>query len=131
MIPPPAPTDYGITALNITNDDAFLQRRYTISIGATTDGRAVAHPVTVQIAFRRPVVFRGVVSSGWDCGTATRNVRLTTLTCTQTLAAGQGTTFIAKARSLFQRGVVTVSAAGDPNPANDSRSFFAGLWLPL
>jgi RNA polymerase sigma factor (sigma-70 family) len=131
VIPPPAPTDYGITAVNITNDDALLQRRYTIPISVTTDGRAVAHTVTMQIAFRHSVVFRGVVSPGWNCGTATRNQRLSTLTCTTSLPAGESTTFIAKARSLFQRGVVTVSAAGDPQPANNSRPFSAGLWLPL
>jgi RNA polymerase sigma factor (sigma-70 family) len=129
--PPPAPTDYGITSVTISNDDALLQRRYTIPITATTDGRAVEHPVTVQIAFRPRVVFRGVVSPGWDCGSATRNVRLSILTCTKTLAAGEGTVFIAKARSLFQRGVVTVSAPDDPNAANNVRAFRAGLWLPL
>ena len=76
-------------------------------------------------------MFRGVVSPGWDCGAATRNVRLATLTCTKTLAAGEGTTFIAKALSLFQRGVVTVSAPDDPNPANNSRAFRTRLWLPI
>lgn len=129
--PPPVPTDYGITAIDISNDDTLLQRRYTIPISATTDGRAVAHPVTVQISFRHAVVFRGVVSPGWDCGTATRNRRLSTLTCTKTLPAGQGATFVAKAQSLLQRGVVTVSAPGDPHPDNNARTFNAGLWLPL
>ncbi|MCW2799233.1 MAG: hypothetical protein JWQ70_705 [Aeromicrobium sp.] len=131
VIPPSAPTDYGIAAVSVTNDDALLQRRYTIPISATTHGRAVAHTVTMRIAFRRPVVFRGVVSAGWNCGAATRNQRLSTLTCTKQLAAGEGTTFIAKARSLFQRGVVTVSTSGDPNTANNSRPFSAGLWLPI
>ncbi|MCW2749309.1 MAG: hypothetical protein JWR83_419, partial [Aeromicrobium sp.] len=129
--PPPAPTDYGISAVNITNDDALLQRRYTIPISAATDGRAAAHTVSVQIAFNTLVVFRGVVSPGWNCGTATRNQVLATLTCTKLLPAGEGTTFIAKARSLFQCGVVTVSTPGDPNAVNNSRSFNSGLWLPL
>jgi RNA polymerase sigma factor (sigma-70 family) len=131
VVPPPAPTDYGITAVNITNDDVLLQRRYTIPISATTDGRAEAHSVTVRIAFHRPVLFRGVVSPGWDCGTAARNRRLATLTCTKTLPAGEGTTFVAKALSLVQNGVVSVSASGDPRPENNSSAFHARIWLPV
>ncbi len=128
--PPPAPTDYGIASVAITNDDSLLQHRYTVGISAVTDGRAIAREVTVRIAFRRGTIFRGVVSPGWSCGDAVRNRRLTTLTCTTTLPAGQGTTFIAKARGLGQSGVVSVSSPEDPAPGNDSQSFKAGLWLP-
>lgn len=129
--PPPQPTDYGIGALSITNDDALLQHRYTIGITATTDGPAEAHDVTVTLAFKRTTIFRGVVSPGWTCGDAVRNRPLKTLTCTRTLAAGQGDTFIAKARGLAQVGTVSVTAADDPDSGNDTRSFRAGLWLPL
>ncbi len=129
--PPPGPTDYGIGTLAITNDDSLFQRRYTLGITAATDGRAIDRSVTVTMAFRRSTVFRGVVSPGWDCGSATRNQRLTVLRCTKTLAAGQGTTFIAKARGLAQVGTVSVTSTDDPNPANNSRPFRAGLWLPL
>ncbi len=86
--------------------------------------------MTLRIAFRRSTIFRGVVSPGWSCGDAVRNRRLTTLTCTTTLPAGEGTTFIAKARSLGQSGTISVSSPEDPNPANDARPFMAGLWLP-
>lgn len=130
--PPPAPTDYGIASVAITNDDSLFQHRYTIGISAKTDGRAIARDVTVRIAFRRSTIFRGVVSPGWACGQdAVRNRRLTTLTCTKTLAAGEGATFIAKARGLGQSGTISVSSPEDPNSSNDSQAFQAGLWLPL
>lgn len=129
--PPPAQTDYGIGTVAITSDDALLQHRYTVGITAATRGPATAHAVTVRIAFRRSVVFRGVESRGWSCPNAVLNRQLSTLTCTKTLPAGQGSTFIAKARGLGQAGVISVSAAGDPNPANNARPFSAGLWLPL
>ncbi|WP_344771557.1 sigma-70 family RNA polymerase sigma factor [Aeromicrobium panaciterrae] len=129
--PPPAPTDYGIGAVAITSDDTLLQHRYTIGITAATDGPAKARAVTVTMAFRYSTVFRGVVSEGWSCGSAVRNRRLTTLTCTKTLGAGEGATFIAKALGLAQSGTVTVTEADDPNPANNSQPFRAGLWLPL
>jgi len=128
--PPPGPTDYGIASVVITNDDSLLQHRYTVGISAETDGRPIARDVTVRIAFRRSTIFRGVVSPGWSCGDAVRNRRLTTLTCTTSLRAGEGTTFIAKARSLGQSGVISVSSTEDPNPGNDSQPFRAPLWLP-
>lgn len=131
VIPPAVPTDYGISAVTITDDAPLLQRRYTIPISAVTHGRAVAHSVTVQIAFSSRVVFRGVLSPGWNCGSAVLNQRLTTLRCTKLLPAREGTTFVATASSLLQHGVVTVSAADDPDLANNSRTFDAGVWLPL
>ncbi len=129
--PPPKPTDYGIASVAITNDDSLFQHRYTIGISAATDEPSIARDVTVRIAFRRSTIFRGVVSPGWACGDAVRNQRLMTLTCTKKLPAGDGATFIAKARGLGQSGVISVASPEDPNPANDSRAFRAPLWLPL
>lgn len=125
---PIVPTDYAITSVQVVNDLTLLQRRFTIGIGATNAGRAEAEPVTVAMAFSRPVVFRGVDSPGWSCGPAVLNRSLRTLTCTQTLGAGEGATFIAKVIGLRPRGTVTVTAPGDPVAANNSAPFVAGLW---
>ncbi|MCW2770282.1 MAG: hypothetical protein JWR27_1715 [Aeromicrobium sp.] len=127
---PVVPTDYGIGGVTITNDDTLLQRRFTIPVTATNPGRSADQVVTLRMSFTRSVTFRGVVSPGWDCGSTVRNQRLTTLTCTTTLAAGQGTTFVTKARALLRpAGTVTVTATDDPTPDNDSASFRAGPYL--
>ncbi len=128
---PIVPTDYGIGAYTITNDDSLLQRRFTIPVTAASSGRSADQSVTVTIAFSRPAQFRGVVSPGWDCGTAVRDQVITTLTCTATLPAGQGTTFIAKARAIRPDGTISVSAADDPQPANNSVPFRADPYLLL
>lgn len=125
---PILPTDYAITSVQVTNDSTLLQRRFTIGIGASNPGRAKAQLVTVTMAFIQPVVFRGVVSPGWSCGPATVNRTLSTLTCTQTLGAGEGTTFIAKAIGLGPSGTVTVTAPGDPVGDNNAAPFSSGLW---
>ncbi|NRQ50022.1 sigma-70 family RNA polymerase sigma factor [Aeromicrobium stalagmiti] len=132
--PPPepiVPTDYGIGAYVITNDDTLLQRRFTIPVTAATSGRAADQAVTMTMQFTRRVQFRGVVSPGWDCGGAVRNQRLTTLTCTTTLPAGEGTTFVAKARGLRPSGTITVTAADDPQPTNNSVAFRSAPYLLL
>ncbi len=132
--PPPAPilpTDYGVGAYTITNDDSLLQRRFTIPVTASNPGRSADQSVTLTITFRLPVQFRGVVSPGWDCGPAVRDQILSTLTCISTLPAGQGTTFIAKARGIRPEGTISVTAVDDPQPANDSVSFRAAPYLLL
>ncbi|MCW2788813.1 MAG: hypothetical protein JWP56_1116 [Aeromicrobium sp.] len=127
---PIVPTDYGVGAVTITNDDTLLQRRFSIPVTATNPGRAADQVVTVTMAFSRTVTFRGVVSPGWDCGSAVRNQRLTTLTCSTTLAAGQGTTFVTKARALLPpAGSIRVTAADDPAPGNNTASFRARPYL--
>ncbi|MBC7629931.1 sigma-70 family RNA polymerase sigma factor [Aeromicrobium sp.] len=128
---PIVPTDYGVGAVVITNDESLLQRRFTISITAANDGRAGKQPVTVRMDFRATVMFRGVVSPGWDCGAASRDRPLAVLSCSSTLPAGSGTTFIAKVRGLQPSGSVTVVGKGDPRPDNDSTVFRSGFWLPL
>ncbi|MET0447242.1 MAG: hypothetical protein ABW004_02500, partial [Aeromicrobium sp.] len=128
---PIVPTDYGIGAYAITNDDTLLQRRFTIPVTAENAGRAADQAVTMSIQFTRDVQFRGVVSEGWDCGAAVRNRVIRTLTCVSTLPAGQGTTFIAKARGLRPAGTITVSADNDPQPANDTASFTTAPYLPV
>lgn len=128
---PIVPTDYGIGAYTITNDDSLLQRRFTIPITAANAGRSADQSVTLTIAFSRQVQFRGVVSPGWDCGTAVRDQVISTLTCTTTLPAGQGTTFIAKARGIRPDGTISVAAADDPQPANNTAPFQAGPYLLL
>jgi hypothetical protein len=123
------PTDYGIATVRVTNDPRLLQRRFTVGISAANTGRAGPETVTVTMAFRRNIQFRGVVSPGWSCGSAVRNQRLRTLTCSTTLAAGRGTTFTALARNIVQpAGTVSVAAPGDPAPGNNSARFRFGLW---
>lgn len=121
--PPITPTDYGVTTPVITSDDTLLQRRFTIAITAANSGRAANQLVTVTMQFTQQVQFRGVVSPGWDCGTATRNQHLTSLSCSTTLLAGQGTTFIVKARGLRPAGTITVTANDDPRSDNNTMAF--------
>lgn len=121
--PPIVPTDYRLAAPAITSDDSLLQRRFTVAITAVNAGRAADQPVTVTMQFTRAVQFRGVVSAGWDCGPATRNQILTSLTCSTTLPAGQGTTFITKARGLRPAGTITLTATDDPQLDNNAVSF--------
>lgn len=121
--PPVVATDYGVSAPVITSDDTLLQRRFTVAVTAANSGRAADQSVTVTMQFNQLVQFRGVVSAGWDCGPAVRNQPLTTLTCLTTLPAGQGTTFIAKAKGLRPAGTITVSSTDDPQPANNTVSF--------
>ncbi|WP_209674559.1 sigma-70 family RNA polymerase sigma factor [Aeromicrobium fastidiosum] len=128
---PIVPTDYGIGALTITNDDNLLQRRFTVPVTAVNTGRSADQVVTVTMRFTRPVQFRGVVSPGWACGDATVDRSLSVLTCSTTLPAGEGTTFVVKARGIRPDGTVTVSSPGDPAPANDSAPFTAGAYLLL
>ena len=129
---PAVPTDYGIGAYSITNDDSLLQRRFTIPITATTAGRAADQSVTLTIAFSRQVRFRGVVSPGWECGpTAVPNKVTTTLTCTTTLPAGTGTTFIAKARGVRPAGTISVTSVDDPDLTNNTAPFRADPYLLL
>ena len=128
---PIVPTDYGIGAYTITNDDSLAQRRFTIPITAANAGRAADQSVTLTVQFSRRVQFRGVVSPGWDCGTAARDELLSTLTCTSVLPAGQGTTFIAKARGIRPGGTITVTADGDPQLANNTSPFASGPYLLL
>lgn len=126
--PPAVPTDYGIGSPVITNDDTLLQRRFTIPVTASGGRGTGPDRVTVTTAFAQRVQFRGVVSPGWDCGSATRNQRLRTLTCTTTLTGGQGTTFIVKARGARPSGSISISSAGDPRSGNDSVTFRAGAY---
>lgn len=128
---PIVPTDYGIGAVTITNDDNLLQRRFTVPVTAVNAGRSADQVVTVTMRFTRPVQFRGVVSPGWACGDATVDRSLSVLTCSTTLPAGEGTTFVAKARGIRPGGTVSVSSPDDPVPANDSASFTAAAYLLL
>lgn len=123
--PAVAPTDYAVSAPAITADDTLLQRRFTVPITAANDGRATDQVVTVTMQFNHPVRFRGVASAGWDCGAAARNRHLQTLSCTSTLPAGQGATFIAKAIGLRPTGTVSIEAADDPRADNNLVSFRA------
>ncbi|WP_332667744.1 sigma-70 family RNA polymerase sigma factor [Aeromicrobium sp.] len=129
-VEPIVPTDYAIASVRVT--DAILpllQRQLTIDVSATNSGRAAAETVTLTLAFRRSVQFRGVVSPGWDCGSTARNQHLETLTCSRSLGAGQGTSFVVKTAGLLHpEGTVTVTAPGDPVPGNNSARLAAGLW---
>jgi len=127
--PPPSPTDYGVGSVTVTNESALLMHRITVPISAAASGRPGEHLVTLRIAFRHRVAIRGVLSPGWRCDNSYR--RQSTLTCTKRLPAGQGSTFITQVRGIREVGVATVSAAGDPNPANNSAAFRSGIWLPL
>ncbi|MEV7397115.1 sigma-70 family RNA polymerase sigma factor [Aeromicrobium sp. NPDC092404] len=128
-VEPAAPTDFGIGSVRVSNQLLpLLQRQITVDITATSNGRPAAQTVTLTLAFRRPVHFGGVVSPGWSCD-ALPHQNLRTLTCSSSLPAGQGTTFIARSSNLIHSaGTVAVSAPGDPVPGNDAASFGAGLW---
>lgn len=125
---PITPTDYGISAPAITSDDTLLQRRFTVAITAANAERAADQTVTVTMQFTQQVTFRGVVSPGWDCGSATRNQYLSTLNCRTTLPAGQSTTFIVKAKGLRPTGTLSVAAVDDPRPDNNAVSFRSPIY---
>jgi len=129
-VEPIVPTDYAVASVRVSNTLLpLLQRRITVGISASNSGRAAAETVTITFAFRRSVHFGGVVSPGWDCGAAVPNLRLQTLTCSATLAAGQGATFAARSRDLIHSGgTITVAAPGDPVPGNNAATFRPGLW---
>lgn len=129
-VEPITPTDYAIASVSATDELLpLLERRITVGISAANSGRAEAETVTLTLAFRRSIVFRGVVSPGWDCGSAVPNERLHTLTCSTSLAAGQGGTFVAKTSGLLHPGgSVTVTAPGDPVPGNNSAPLAPGIW---
>ncbi|MCW2831448.1 MAG: hypothetical protein JWP31_2140, partial [Aeromicrobium sp.] len=127
---PVAPTDYGLGTISVTNE-SVVQRRFTVPVTAAATGRAADQVVTLTLAFDRRVRFRGVVSPGWDCGTAVRNRRLTVLSCVASLPAGTGTTFIAKARGFRPSGTVAVSSTGDPRSDNDSATFSSPAYLAV
>lgn len=129
-VEPFTPTDYAIASVRVT--DAILpllQRQLTIGVSATNSGRAEAQTVTLRLAFKRSVQFRGVVSPGWDCGGAVANQSVETLTCSTSLAAGRGTTFVVKTAGLLHPGgTVTVTAPGDPVSGNNSAPLAPGIW---
>jgi hypothetical protein len=129
-VDPVVPTDYRIASVSVSNELLpLLQQQITIDIGATNTGRAADEIVTVALEFQYPVHFDGVVSPGWDCGSAVPHQRLQVLTCSTSVAAGQGTTFVAASQDLVHSaGTITVTAPDDPDPANNSASFEAGLW---
>ncbi|KQV73761.1 hypothetical protein ASC61_01320 [Aeromicrobium sp. Root344] len=129
-VEPIVPTDYAVASVRVSNTLLpLLQRRITVGISASNSGRAAAETVAITFAFRRSVHFGGVVSPGWDCGAAVPNQRLQTLTCSATLAAGQGATFAARSRDLIHSGgTITVAAPGDPVPGNNAATFRPGLW---
>ena len=84
---------------------------------------------SIPNSFKRSVQFRGVVSPGWDCGSAVANQSVETLTCSTSLAAGRGTTFVVKTAGLLHPGgTVTVTAPGDPVPGNNSAPLAPGIW---
>ena len=128
-VTPIVPTDYAIASVRISNELLpLLQRRFTVGISAANTGRAKAETVTVTMAFGRSVLFDGVVSPGWSCN-AVPHQRLRTLTCSTTLAAGKGTTFVARTVGLLHpSGTVSVTAPGDPVPGNNSALLRSGLW---
>lgn len=57
------------------------------------------------------------------------NQMIRTLTCVTTLPAGQGTTFVAKARGLRPAGTITVTAENDPRLDDNSVTFEAAPYL--
>lgn len=128
---PVVPTDYGVGATTVTNDDLLLLRRFTVPVTATVGGRSAPQAVTVTMTFTRAVQLDRVVSPGWDCDAMAPGRPISTLACTTTPGAGQGTTFVVTARGARPAGTVTVSSPGDPDPSNDSGTFEAAPLLLL
>jgi RNA polymerase sigma factor (sigma-70 family) len=128
---PVVPTDYGIGDVTIADAGALLQRRFTIPVTSTTAGRAAEQPVTLTMRFSRAVRLGGVDSPGWDCGPAAPGSGLTTLTCSTTPAAGQGTSLVVTIRAPRPDGTISVTSPGDPSSSNDAVTFRAGSQLLL
>ncbi len=128
---PVAPTDYGIGDVTIADDGALLERRFTIPVTSTTAGRAAEQPVTLTMQFSRTVRLGRVDSPGWDCGPAARGGALTTLTCSATPAAGQGTSLVVTIRAPRPDGTISIASPGDPSSSNDAVTFRAGPQLLL
>lgn len=127
--PPKAqPTDYAIARVSVKNESADLQRSISAAVSASNPGIALAQQVSVTFSFARTVEFRGGVTSGWSCGSATKGEQVSVVICRRTLAAlSRGTVSISVAGTT-PHGTVTVSSSDDPQPANDRQAFLAPIW---
>ena len=129
--PPVTPTDFGLGTPSITNDSTYLQRRIIVPITADGGGNPVERTVTISIAFDRFATFRGVPGGGWTCD-ASRNDRITALSCSRLMPAGQGGTFPFKVAGAAPAGTLRITAPEDPHADNDTVRFSSGSWiLPL
>ncbi len=129
--PPVTPTDFGLGTPSITNDSTYLQRRIIVPITADGGGNPVERTVTISIAFDRFATFRGVPGGGWTCD-ASRNDRITALSCSRLMPAGQGGTFPFKVAGAAPAGEIRITAPEDPHADNDTVRFSSGSWiLPL
>lgn len=126
--PPVTPTDFGLGTPTITNDSTLLQRRVLVPVTADGGSNPVARTVTVTVVFDQQVRFRGIPGGGWGCD-AERDERVSRLSCSTTLPAGQGGTFPFKAIGTRPAGTVTISAPDDPSRGNDNAGFRAKGWL--
>ncbi len=124
--PEPSPTPP-----SVTNDSTYLQRRIIVPITADGGTNPVARTVTISIAFDRSATFRGVPGGGWTCD-ASRNDRITALSCSRLMPAGQGGTFPFKVAGAAPAGTIRITAPEDPRSDNDTVRFSSGSWiLPL
>ncbi|WP_187271839.1 sigma-70 family RNA polymerase sigma factor [Aeromicrobium terrae] len=126
--PPVGVTDFGIGTATVSRDTAFWQRRVTVPVTAHAEPHPVARTVSLRVDFDRRERFRGTISPGWACNAAVGQ-RLRSVTCTATLAPGEGGTLVFRVLGLSAPGTARVTAPDDPDPANDARRLVARLGL--
>lgn len=122
------PTDYSVSAISVTNEAPDRQRSIATTISAASSGIARSQSVDVTVSFASAVEFRGRVTDGWSCSSASTGDRITVLICDRTLGAGRGGNLAFSVSGTTPHGTVTVSADGDPRGGNDSREFAAPVW---
>lgn len=129
--PPIVATDLGIGAIAIARDSGLFQRRITIPVSSSTEGNAKVLTLTMTVSFDRPVHFRGVLSSEWNCGQQGHRTRISSMSCTRTQSGSAIPGLVFSARGLSLAGTATITAAGnvDPDTANNSAHFRAGLGI--
>jgi RNA polymerase sigma factor (sigma-70 family) len=126
--PPVGVTDFGIGTASVGRDNRLLHRRITVDVTADAEPHPVARQVALRVDFDRRERFRGTLSPGWTCDVAP-DQRFRSITCTATLAPGDGGTLVFRVLGLRAPGTVHVNAPDDPNAANDTRRLTSRLGL--
>lgn len=124
--PPVVPTNYSVGTPVVTDEPSLLQRRIVVPI-ASDGSDPVDRTVTMTVTFERSVTFRGVPGGGWTCD-AQPQQRVTALSCSAVLPAGQGGTFPFLVRGARPAGTVQLTAPDDPRPDDDVTGFRTNAW---
>lgn len=131
--PPPPPvvgTDFTLGTPAVTNDRLGLQRTMTIPVtGTTTGGVPADREVSIRVDFDRTVQLRAV-PAGWSCSSSARD-RVTSITCSTTIAAGGDARFALSYAGIRPAGTVTLTADEDPDSGNNTGAFLSPAILLL